>query len=87
MKDEFEFLRGLANCEDREQIQRYIENHMLKLMTNGDRIRAMSDEELAKQLIEYRDDWGDFVTHGGSFDKREDAIRAEIEWLKQPVNE
>ena len=54
-------------------------------MTNGDRIRDKSDEELAHDLIEYRDDWGDYVTHNGVFDELEDAIKAEIEWLKQPA--
>lgn len=53
-------------------------------MTNADRIRAMSDEELAWELIFWRDDWGDYETHVGCFDEREDALKAEIEWLKQP---
>lgn len=52
-------------------------------MTNGDRIRAMSDEEFARVLIEYRDDWGDYVTHNGIFDELKDALKAEIEWLQQ----
>ena len=50
MKDDFEFLRGLANCQDKEQMARYIEEHQPKPMTNADRIRAMSDDELAKVL-------------------------------------
>ncbi len=58
-----------------------------KVLSNADRIRAMSDEELAWELIVWRDDWGDYETHVGCFDEREDALRAEIEWLKQPVEE
>ena len=52
MKDDFEFLRGLANCQDKEQMARYIEEHQPKPMTNADRIRAMSDKELAFWLAE-----------------------------------
>lgn len=50
MKDDFEFLRGLANCQDKEQMARYIEEHQTKPMTNADRVRAMSDRELAAFL-------------------------------------
>ena len=57
-----------------------------KPQTNADRIRAMSDEELALQLIEYRDDWGDYCTHKGCYDSKEEALKAEIEWLKQPAD-
>ena len=53
MKDDFEFLRGLANCQDKEQMARYIEEHQPKSMTNGDRIRAMSDEERVDCLIQF----------------------------------
>ena len=54
--------------------------------TNADRIRAMSDEELAPLLIEYRDDWGDYVTYNCEFfDEYEEAKTATMEWLKQPV--
>ena len=55
--------------------------------TNADRIRAMSDEELAGELIAYRDDWDDYETHVGCFDEWEDALKAEVDWLKQPVKD
>ena len=51
--------------------------------TNADRIRSMSDEELAEQLIQYRDDWGDYCTHKGCYATQKEAVEAEIEWLKQ----
>ena len=57
MKDDFEFLRGLAKCQDKEQMARYIEEHQPKPMTNADRIRAMSDRELAAFLA------GKFTDH------------------------
>ena len=53
--------------------------------TNADRIRAMSDEELAEQLIQYRDDWGDYCTHKGCYATQKEAVEAETEWLKQPA--
>ena len=54
-----------------------------KKQTNADRIRSMSDEELAEQLIQYRDDWGDYCTHKGCYATQKEAVEAEIEWLKQ----
>lgn len=58
--------------------------------TNADRIRAMSDEELAEILIFWNDDWGRWETDAGNIDgdpvsTKEKAIKAELEWLKQPA--
>lgn len=53
--------------------------------TNADRIRAMSDEELAEQLIQYRDDWGDYCTHKGCYATQKEAVKSETEWLQQPA--
>lgn len=52
--DDFEIFRKLAMCEDKEQMQRCIDEYNLiqKPMTNADRIRAMSDEELADFIFE-----------------------------------
>ena len=58
-----------------------------KRTTNADRIRAMSDEELAEQLIQYRDDWADYCTHKGCYATQKEAVEAETEWLKQPAEE
>ena len=61
-------------------------------MTKADRIRAMSDEELAELLVEEKE-YG--VCHipffrcpgGKDFDEDqyEDALRYTIDWLKQPA--
>lgn len=63
-----------------------------KEMTNADRIRAMSDEELAKWLL-------DMMSHKvacfgeGAFpytpcrNEEHDCVKCGIEWLKQPVEE
>ena len=57
-------------------------------MTNADRVRVMSDEELANQLIEYRDDWGDYIAPNCEFyDTYEEAKVATIKRLKQPAEE
>ena len=55
-------------------------------MTNADRIRAMSDEELCKFLGEYKfcdicEEGCDSCTYNGDCDKRL------LDWLKQPVKE
>lgn len=81
MKDDFEFLRGLANCSDKEQMLRYIEEHQPKPPTNADRVRSMTDEELAKELA---------LVAGWDRKEYETAKRIGIEkvmldWLKLPA--
>ena len=44
-------------------------------ITNGDRIRSMSDEELAKEM------------HSHAFALAACSERAWLEWLKQPAEE
>ena len=95
MKDDFEFIRGLANCQDKEQMARYIEEHQPKPMTNADRIRSMSDQELAKCIYEIGFDChlcseheriseNPFLRHGKCDEK---CVEHCLEWLKQPVKE
>ena len=86
MKDDFEFLRGLANCQDKEQMDRYIEEHQPKPMTNADRIRSMSDEELAELLLDgCRGSKCDAqpINEWGSVN----CFQCRIKWLQQPVKE
>lgn len=58
--------------------------------TNADRIRAMSDEELAKDRVKYKisngyDVWtGDFDNVAGNY---KEAIQKELDWLRQPAEE
>lgn len=48
-------------------------------MTNADRIRAMSDEELADVVV---------CPHTGNWDLcRDDCKKCRLEWLKQPAEE
>ena len=79
--DDMEIFRKLAQCEDKEQMQRCIDEYNLsqKTITNADRIRSMNDEELADFIIEAEAcgnegvsiaDWGMTV----------------LEWLKQPAD-
>lgn len=53
-----------------------------KPQTNADRIRAMSDEELADCLTDYSNNGG-WVTETG----REVCYERIVEWLKQPVKD
>lgn len=87
--DDFEIFRKLANCQDKEQMARVIEEYNVqnKPMTNADRIRAESDEELAGWLIFWRDDWGDYYTPAGFYDEYEEALEETIKWLQQPAKE
>ena len=85
MKDDFEFLRGLANCHDKEQMARYIEEHQPKPMTNADRIRAMSDEELAWELMTWRIETA--AKYHGIESNYPNTKSAILEWLQQPAEE
>lgn len=70
----------------------YSKHETVEIRTNGDRIRAMSDEELAKWLL-------DMMSHKvacfgeGAFphtpcrNEEHDCVKCGIEWLKQPVEE
>lgn len=65
---------------------------LTKPQTNADRIRAMSDEELAERLIFWNNDWGRWETDAGNIDgdpvdTLQEAIQAELEWLKQPMKD
>lgn len=56
--------------------------HRTEPMTNADRIRAMSDEELANMITDFSNNGG-WVTETG----REICYERHIEWLKQPTEE
>ena len=47
-------------------------------ITNADRIRAMSDEELAEWIVH--------KTEGNGFDGYEKVVNAWLNWLKQGVD-
>ena len=87
MKDDFEFLRGLANCQDKEQMARYIEEHQPKSMTNGDRIRAMTDEELAKFIPNWSYTDACKCVEKPYVDCNNECEKCVSEWLQQPAEE
>ncbi len=54
--------------------------------TNADRIRAMTDEELAELLVKYDERLCVYRTDDGSVSYDwETAVNAELEWLQQPA--
>ena len=55
MKDDMELFRRLARCQDKEQMARCIAdfNETERKITKADRIRSMSDEELAAFLLKF----------------------------------
>lgn len=69
-------------------------NKLVNVQTNADRIRAMSDEALAKANVrrtrktndEYC--WSVYITSDGEeFENYEIALKHETEWLQQPTEE
>lgn len=59
------------------------DDHMdSKPVTNGDRIRAMSDEELVAKFWEVMPD-GEFCT--GSCNEQRDCNICRLAWLRQPA--
>lgn len=62
----------------------------INVPTNADRIRSMSDEELAREMLFFVP--SDFNRHytgiaGGYYATADEAIQANFDWLKQPVKE
>lgn len=58
-------------------------------MTNEQRIREKIStiEGLADYLVIYNDYYGEFYTSDGeSFDRKDEAVKHEIEWLKEKYN-
>ena len=60
--------------------------------TNADRIRSMSDEELARENVvgfTYICGYPPSIVwrsvHAGEFDTKEEAVEAELKWLQQPA--
>ena len=77
---------SLGECDQAETCSAYI-----PIMTNADRIRAMSDEELAESLSKTVVDVMCY-SHGAekSVDKMpkeiwENLVKEYLEWLKQPA--
>lgn len=63
-------------------------------MTNADRIRSMSDEELAKANVRQKCEWNSWecwsvyiTSDGEQFGDAEEAYKHELEWLQQPAKE
>lgn len=67
--------RATSNCEN-------------KVVTNADRIRAMSDEELADMCVRYNPETDMYTADTGeAYYDLESATEAELEWLRQPAKE
>ena len=68
------------------------EKPFLPIMTNADRIRAMSDEELADQLVIKIDGLEECSLYlsaptGKMFISQKEASRVTLDWLRQPAEE
>ena len=80
--EDMEIFRKLAQCQDKEQMQRCIEeyNEGRKVITNADRIRAMGDDELAYWVMCPYDDVNPEECKKG-------CMKCTLEWLQQPAKE
>ena len=93
--DSMELFKKLAQCEDKEQMQRVIEAHneSQKPQTKADRIRAMSDEELAKWLarsqIENAKEMCDIlgIVFPATDEMVDKTTQQALAWLQQPAEE
>jgi hypothetical protein len=58
-------------------------------MTNFERIKGMSVEELAEMLLEFDYEYSVYIVMGQWYNEweKEDAIKAQIEWLESEVEE
>lgn len=63
------------------------ENSTDAVVSTGDFIRALSDEDLAKVLVEYLEDWDEYYGGGRLHESFKEAWKAEVESLKEPVDE
>lgn len=65
---------------------RKCEDSLGDLITNADRIRAMSDEELAENTVQYDYELCRYICGDGEeFYLRSNAIEHQLEWLKSPI--
>lgn len=92
-----------TDCPEQGEHDRFFECGLYteRKPTNGDRIRAMSDEELARERIEfnynpngadyYSGDFGSVdVVYNAGMEQPEsyaEALRLELDWLRQPAEE
>ena len=77
-------LLGEKGCYENSKCH-YIGNCEHKVLTNADRIRAMSDEELAWELMTWRIETE--AKHHGVESNYPNTQKSILEWLKQPEEE
>ena len=87
--DDMELFRKLAQCEDKEQMQRCIDeyNEKQKTITNADRIRAMSDEELAEEFYAIMLGWSEWCDYHCENRGDDGCDKCILKWLEQPAEE
>lgn len=75
-RDVFEYCEPCDSCNDGLG-----EPDKWELCTNGDRIRAKTDGQLAEWIVQITSGNG----YNGYDDERDDEVKAWLDWLKQPV--
>ena len=87
MPEEFELLIRLSRCNDKKEMDRCIDdyNASKNAITNADRIRAMSDEELAMFLAD--DNRVCPHSHPNCGKYTNDCKGCFFEWLQKPAED
>lgn len=76
---DYEFVKRGGDKVRRDFIYGIIDKRGSKPTTNADRIRAMTDEELAVWIVH--------KTEGNGFDGYEEHVKSWLDWLKQEAND
>lgn len=95
MKDPMTIFREMSMLDDKEQMINYLQNlervpldEEQKPHTNADRIRAMSDEELAHWICKKMMSCSSNVCPGADLCQSGDGLaNGLVKWLKQPVED
>lgn len=74
-----------TKCDFYPEVRKKAKNKPEKIVTNADRIRAMTDEELADFIVE-SDAKIKGTCHTGRCGEDETCVGCALKWLKQPSN-
>lgn len=74
-----------ANYFEGSDCDKFAQKVLAAPMTNGDRIRSMTDEELAEFILDKRENGTCFNNKCYYYDPNKGCDDCTLEWLKQPV--
>ena len=75
------------HCDQLERWDGGCINHKLRPQTNADRIRSMTDEEMAEWMAKYCERKTVFCPNFGAHDCQESCEQCWLDWLRTEVTE